>query len=115
MCEHLAIEVETGIGVRIFPAQAIGQAQVDELLHLCIGRAGVGRPVKRGDNLTSLDADEVMPEFRAVAIEVLRDDEGAEGSVDVELSFFIFHVYRIAQPSEKARDFFTIKKNIFCA
>jgi len=71
--------------------------------------------VKGGDNLASFDADEVMPEFRAVTIEVLRDDKSAEGSVEVELGFFIFHVYRIAQRSEKARDFFTIKKNIFCA
>jgi hypothetical protein len=45
----------------------------------------------------------------------LRDDERAEGSVDVELGFFIFHVYRIAQRTKKARDFFTIKKYFFCA
>ena len=106
--ENLAVEVEARIGVRDFPAQARGQAEVDELLNLCVRRAGVRRPVKRGDNFASLDANEIVPEFRAIAIEVLRDDERAKGSVDVELCFFIFHVYRIAQGSEKARDFFTI-------
>jgi hypothetical protein len=39
----------------------------------------------------------------------LRDDERAEGSVDVERGvFFIFHTYKIAQIIQNARDFFTI-------
>jgi hypothetical protein len=54
-----------------------------------------------------------VPELRAVTIEVLRDDERAKGSVDVELCFFIFHVCRIAQRTKKARDFFAIVENIF--
>ena len=108
MREHFAVKVEARGGMRIFPAQALGQTEVDELLHFRIGRAGVGRPAERGDSLARLDADEFMPELDAVAIVILRDDERAKGSVDVELCFFIFHVYRIAQRSEKARDFFTI-------
>jgi hypothetical protein len=54
-----------------------------------------------------------VPEFRAVAIEVLRDDERAEGSVDVECGVFIFHAYSITQRTEKARDFFAIVKVFF--
>jgi hypothetical protein len=39
----------------------------------------------------------------------LRDDERAEGSVDVERGvFFIFHTYNVSQIMEKARDFFAI-------
>lgn len=113
MREHPAIEVETGIGMRIFPAQAIGQAQVDELLNLCVRRHRVRRPAQSGDSLASLDANEFVPEFSAVAVEVLRDDEGAEGSVDVELCFFIFHAYRIAQRTENATIFFAILQSIF--
>ena len=109
----LAVEVEARERVRVSPAQAIGQVEVDELLHLCVRGHRVGRPAERGDGLASLDANEFVPEFRAVAIEVLRDDEGAEGSVDVELGFFIFHGYRIAQRMENARDFFTIVQ-LFC-
>ena len=113
MREHPAIEVETGIGMRIFPAQAIGQAQVDELLNFCVRRHRVGRPAKSGDSLASLDANEFVPEFSAVAVEVLRDDEGAEGSVDVELCFFIFHAYSIARRTENATIFFAILQSIF--
>ena len=113
--EHLAVEVEARERVRVSPTQAIGQAETDELLDLCVRRHRVGRPAKRGDGLARLDADEFVPEFRAIVLTILRDDEGAKGSVDVELCFFIFHVYRIAQRTENARDFFTIKKNIFCA
>jgi hypothetical protein len=44
----------------------------------------------------------------------LRDDERAEGSVDVERGvFFIFHTYKIAQIIQNARDFFTIVWIIF--
>ena len=57
------------------------------------------------DGLASLDADEFVPEFSAVSIEVLRDDERAEGSVDVELSFFIFHGYRIVEGCDLVKDF----------
>lgn len=99
--------------MRVSPAQAIGQAQVDELLHFRIGRAGVGRPAKRGDSLASLDADEFVPEFRAIVLTILRDDERAEGSVDVELGFFIFHAYSIAQRTENATIFFAILQSIF--
>ncbi len=111
--EHLAVEVEAREGVRVSPTQAIGQAKVDELLDLCIRGAGVRRPAKGCDSLASLDADEFVPEFRAVAIEVLRDDERAEGSVDVECGVFIFHAYSITQRTEKARDFFAIVKVFF--
>jgi hypothetical protein len=113
--ENFAIEVEARERVRVRPTQTIGQAEVDELLNLHIGRRGVGRPAEGCDDLASLDADEIVPEFDAVTIIILRDDERAEGSVDVELGFFIFHVYRIAQRTKKARDFFTIKKYFFCA
>ena len=113
--EHFAIEVEARERVRVSPAQAIWQAKVDELLNLCIRRAGVGRPTKGCDNLASLDAREIVPEFSAIVLTILRDDEGAEGSVDVELGFFIFHGDRIAQGWKNARDFFAIKKNLFFA
>jgi hypothetical protein len=113
--ELLAVEVEARRRMRSFPTQAIGQAEVDQLLHFRIRRARVRRPAKRGDSLASLDADQFVPELGAIVLTILRDDEGAEGSVDVECGFFIFHVYRIAQRTEKARDFFAIKKNIFCA
>ena len=111
--EYLAVEVEARERVRVSPAQAIGQAEVDELLHFRIRRAGVGRPAKRGDSLATLDADEFVPELDAVAIIILRDDESAEGSVEVELGFFIFHVYRIAQRTENATIFFAILQSIF--
>jgi hypothetical protein len=114
--EHIAVEVEARERVRVSPAQAIGQVELpkddlseaDELPHLCVRRRRVGRPAEGGDAFASLDACEFVPELDAVAIVILRDDERAKGSVDVELCFFIFHVYRIAQRSEKARDFFTI-------
>lgn len=106
--KHFAVEVETRERVRVLPAQALGQAQGDDLLNFPVRRAGVRRPVKRGDSLASLDADEFMPELGAVTIKVLRDDEGAEGSIDVERGVFIFHGYRITRRTEKARDFFAI-------
>jgi hypothetical protein len=43
----------------------------------------------------------------------LRDDERAEGSVDVELGFFIFHGYRIAQARKNAMIFLRLKKLFF--
>ncbi len=114
--ENVRAEVHAGHGVRVRPAQTFGQGefsendfpQADDLLHFLIGRDGVGRPVEGCENLASLDADEIVPEFDAVAIVVLRDDEGAEGSVDVECGFVFVHVYRIAQDSEKSMDFFSI-------
>jgi hypothetical protein len=109
----IAVKVEARERMRVSPAQAIGQAEVDELLHLCVRGHRVGRPAESGDGLARLDADEFMPEFSAVAVEVLRDDEGAEGSVDVELCFFIFHAYRIAQRAENATIFFAIVQSIF--
>jgi len=106
--KHFAVEVEARERVRVSPAQAIGQTEVDELLNLHIGGRGVGRPAEGCDDLASVNAREIVPELDAVTIVVLRDDERAEGSVDVELGFFFFHVYRIAQRTEKARDFFAI-------
>jgi len=111
--KHFAVEVEAREGVRVSPAQAIGQAEVDELLHLCVRRRRVRRPAKGGDSLARLDANEFVPELRAIVLTILRDDERAKGSVDVELCFFIFHAYRIAQRTEKARDFFAIVKVFF--
>ena len=111
--EHFAVEVEARERVRVSPAQTIGQAKVDELLNLRIGGRGVGRPVERGDNLASLYADEIVPELVAVSVKVLRDFEDAEGSVDVECGFVFVHVYKVAQITEKARDFFTIVQIIF--
>lgn len=111
--ENVRAEVHAGHGVRVRPAQALGQTKVDDLLHFLVGRDGVGRPVKSGDNLASLDADKIVPEFDAVAIVVLGDDEGAEGSVDVECGFVFVHVYNVAQITEKARDFFAIVQIIF--
>jgi hypothetical protein len=99
--------------VRVSPTQTIGQTEVDELLNLRIGGRGVGRPAKGCDNLASLDADEIVPEFDAVTVVIFRDDERAEGSVDVELGFVFVHVYKVAQITEKARDFFTIVQIIF--
>jgi len=109
----LAVEVEARERMRVSPTQAIGQVEVDEVLNLRVRGDRVGRPAKRGDSLARLDADEFVPELDAVAIVILRDDEGAEGSVDVELGFFIFHAYSIARRTEKARDFFTIVQIIF--
>ena len=113
--ENVRAEVHAGHGVRVRPAQALGQreaearvSEVDDLLHFLIGRNGVGRPVEGCDNLASLDADEIVPELDAVAIIVLGDDEGAEGSVDVECGFVFVHVYKVAQITKKARDFFAI-------
>ena len=113
--ENVRAEVHAGHGVRVRPAQALGQretearvSEVDDLLHFLIGRDGVGRPVEGRNNLASLDADEIVPEFDAVAIVVLGDDEGAKGSVDVECGFVFVHVYKISQITKKARDFFTI-------
>ena len=106
--KHFAVEVEARERVRVSPAQTIGQTEVDELLNLRIRGRGVGRPRESVGNLASFDADEIVPEFDAVAVVIFRDDERAEGSVDVELGFFIFHGYRIAQRTEKARNFFTI-------
>ena len=113
--ENVRAEVHAGHGVRVRPAQALGQreaearvSEVDDLLHFLIGRDGVWRPVEGCDNLASLDADEIVPEFDAVAIVILGDDEGAEGSVDVECGFVFVHVYKIAQITKKARDFFAI-------
>ena len=111
--ENVRAEVHAGHGVRVRPAQTFGQgeaearvSEVDDLLHFLIGRDGVGRPVEGSDNLASLDADEIVPEFDAVAIVVLRDDEGAEGSVDVECGFVFVHSYRIAEGRKKARIFY---------
>ena len=112
-CEHFAVEVEARERVRVSPAQAIGQAKVDELLNLCIRGAGVGRPAECGDSLASLDADEFVPQLVTISVEVFRDDESARGSVDDECGVFIFHAYRIAQRTENARDFFTIVKVFF--
>ena len=113
--ENVRAEVHAGHGVRVSPTQTFGQSEaeariseVDDLLHFLIGRRGVGRPVEGSDNLASLDADEIVPEFDAVAIIVLGDDEGAEGSVDVECGFVFVHVYKVAQITKKARDFFAI-------
>lgn len=113
--ENIRAEVHARHGVRVRPAQAFGQgetearvSEVDDLLHFLIGRDGVGRPVERGDNLASLDANEIVPEFDAVAIVVLGDDEGAESSVDVECGFVFVHVYKIAQIMEKAMKIFSI-------
>ena len=111
--EHFAVEVEARERVRVSPTQAIGQAKVDELLNLRIGGRGVGRPAKGCDNLASLYADEIVPELVAVSVKVLRDFEDAEGSIDVELGFVFVHVYKVAQITEKARDFFTIVQIIF--
>lgn len=114
--EHLAVKVEARRRVRVSPTQAIRQAEVDDLLHLLIRGARVGRPVEGRNDLASVNADEVMPKLRAIILPIFRDDERAEGSVDVERGvFFIFHTYNLSQIMEKARDFFTIKKNIFCA
>jgi hypothetical protein len=112
--KHLAVEVETGRRVRVSPTQAIGQAKGDELFNLRIGGRRVGRPAKGCNNLASLDADEIVPEFDAVTIIILRDDERAEGSVDVELGFFIFHGYRIAQARKNAMIFLRLKKLFLC-
>ena len=103
--KHFAVEVEARERVRVSPAQTIGQTEVDELLNLRIGGRGVGRPAKGSDNLASLYADEIVPELVAVAVEVFRDDERAEGSVDVELGFVFVHGYRIAEGRKKARIF----------
>jgi hypothetical protein len=111
--EHLAVEVEARERVRVSPAQTIGQAEGNELLDLLVRGRGVGRPAEGCDDLVSVNAREIVPELDAVTIVVLRDDERAEGSVDVELGFFIFHVYRIAQVAENARNFFTISETIF--
>jgi len=111
--ENVRAEVHAGHGVRVRPAQALGQreaearvSEVDDLLHFLIRRNGVRRPVEGCDNLASLDADEIVPEFNAVAIVVLGDDEGAEGSVDVECGFVFVHGYRIAEGRKKARIFY---------
>lgn len=107
--EHFAVEVEARERVRVGPTQAIGQAEVDELLNLRIGRRGVGRPVEGCDDLPSVNAREVMPELDAIAVIIVRDDERAEGSVDVERGvFFIFHTYNLSQIMQNARDFFAI-------
>jgi len=112
--KHFAVEVEAREGVRVSPTQAIGQAEVDELLHLRIGGRGVGRPAKGCDDLASVNAREIVPELDAIAVIIERDDERAEGSVDVERGvFFIFHTYRVAQIMQNARDFFTIVQIIF--
>ena len=118
--ENVRAEVHAGHGVRVRPAQTFGQREaearvgkVDDLLHFLIRRDGVRRPVEGGDNLPSLDADEIVPKFDAVAIVVLGDDEGAEGSVDVECGFVFVHVYKVAQITRKARDFFAIMKLFF--
>jgi hypothetical protein len=111
--KHFAVEVKARERVRVSPTQTIGQTEVDELLNLRIGGRGVGRPAKGCDNLASLDADEIVPEFDAVTVVIFRDDERAEGSVDVELGFVFVHVYKVAQITEKARDFFTIVQIIF--
>ena len=103
--EHFAVEVEARERVRVSPAQTIGQTEVDELLNLRIGGRGVGRPANGCDDLASLYADEIVPELVAVAVEVFRDDERAEGSVDVECGFVFVHGYRIAEGRKKARIF----------
>jgi hypothetical protein len=54
-----------------------------------------------------------VPKLRAVLLPIFRDDERAEGSVDVERGVFIFHAYSIAQGTENARDFFMIVKVFF--
>jgi len=109
VCENFAIEVEARERVRVRPTQTIGQAEVDELLHLRIGGRGVGRPAKGCDDLASVNAREIVPELDAIAVIIERDDERAEGSVDVERGvFFIFHTYKIAQIMQNTRDFFTI-------
>jgi hypothetical protein len=109
----IAVKVEARERMRVSPAQAIGQAEVDELLHLCVRGHRVRRPAKRGDSLASLDANEFVPEFRAIVLTILRDDERAKGSVDVELCFFIFHGYRIAQRAENATIFLRLCKVFF--
>jgi hypothetical protein len=44
----------------------------------------------------------------------VRDDERAEGSVDVERGvFFIFHTYNLPQIMQNTRDFFAIVRIIF--
>ncbi len=107
--EHLAVKVEARRRVRVSPTQAIGQTEVDDLLHFLIRGARVGRPVESRNNLASVNADEVMPKLGAIILPIFRDDERAEGSVDVERGvFFIFHTYKIAQIIQNARDFFTI-------
>ncbi len=107
--KHFAVEVEARERVRVSPTQAIRQAEVDELLHFRIGRRGVGRPVEGCDDLASVNAREIVPELDAIAVIIVRDDERAEGSVDVERGvFFIFHTYRVAQITQNTRDFFTI-------
>jgi hypothetical protein len=107
--EHLAVEVEAGRRMRVSPAQTIRQAEVDQLLNLRIGRRGVGRPVEGRNNLSSLNAREVMPELGAILLVICRDDERAESSVDVERGvFFIFLTYNLSQIMKKARDFFAI-------
>jgi hypothetical protein len=44
LSQHFAVEVEASERVRVSPAQAIGQTEVDDLLHFLIRRAGVRRP-----------------------------------------------------------------------
>ena len=96
--EDVRTEVHAGHGVGVLPTQTFGQTEVNDLLHLLIGRDGVRRPVEGLDNLASLDTDEIMPKLRAIILPIFRDDERAEGSVDVERGvFFIFHTYRVAQ------------------
>ncbi len=112
--KNFAIEVEARERVRVRPAQAIGQAEVDELLHFYIRRHRVRRPAKRGDHFVSLTTNEVVPKFDAVAIIILRDGKVARGSVDIERGVFVFHTYRIAQGTENTRDFFTIVKLFLC-
>jgi hypothetical protein len=112
--KHEAIKVEARRRVRVSPTQAIRQAEVDDLLHFLIRGARVGRPVEGRNDLASVNADEVMPKLRAIILPIFRDDERAEGSVDVKRGvFFIFHTYNLSQIMKKARDFFTIKKLFF--
>ena len=103
--KHFAVEVEARERMRVRPAQAIGQAKVDELLNLHIGRRGVGRPAKGCDDLPSVNAREIVPELDAIAVIIVRDDERAEGSVDFELGFFIFHGYRIVEGCDLVKRF----------
>jgi len=119
--QRFTVKVKPWRRVRTRPTQTFrkGKAEasireVDQLLNLRIRGARVGRPVESRNNLASVNADEIVPKLRAIILPIFRDDERAEGSVDVERGvFFIFHTYKIAQITQNARDFFTIVWIIF--
>lgn len=97
--EAIAVEVEARERVRVSPTQTARQVEfsedhltkTDELLDLCISRAGVRRPAEGCDNLVGVDVDEIVPELNAIAIIVLRDGEETRGSVEVECGVFVVH------------------------